>query len=114
MAVFSDLSVNEPKILTDLEAIFQSVINLLNTQYGERFFNVPYSASLEDIVFKLATSSDLLFFKTVLESRVRAFEERITDVNVTIRNHYDNNSVLLDLRLSSDLGEIEKTVVFNK
>lgn len=111
--IFTDLSVSKGQIITDQEAIFQSVLSLLNTKKGERFFNPEYSSDLDSIVFSLNTYAELTFFQIMLQSRILKFEPRVTQISVTVTQEFDDNSVLIDLEIESDLGKISKPVLIN-
>jgi len=111
--IYSDFSIHKNKTIINEDSIFQSVVTLLNTKKNEMFFNPQYHANLDDIVFKLITYSDLVYFKTVIESRIKKYDPRITEVKINIKERYDDNSVLIEITLVSSFGEHSKQLVFN-
>jgi len=56
MAVYSDLNrepcYGEAPLVTDIEAIYQSIDNILSTKKGERLFLPEFYADLENLLFE--------------------------------------------------------------
>jgi phage baseplate assembly protein W len=111
--VFSDLSLTKGKVIINEDAIFQSVLSLLGTNKNERFFNPEYSANLDSMVFRLISYADLVYFESAIKNRIRKFEPRVTDLSFDILERYDNNEILLDIKLTTEYGKITRSLIFN-
>ncbi len=58
MIFYSDVNQQDPleqDLLYDLEDIYQSIHNILNTEKGERLFNPNFGVSLERFLFEIVT-----------------------------------------------------------
>lgn len=67
--IYSDLNQYSPKhdaLVTDVDAVRQSIANILATQFGERLFNPEICANLEDELFENAD----MFAANVILSKV--------------------------------------------
>lgn len=80
MFIYSDLNGFSPTIkpvLTDIESIYQSLFNILNTQKGERIFEPEFGIALEDYVFELADDITALAILQEIVTAVNKFEGRV-------------------------------------
>lgn len=89
-------------VVKDFNAIKNSVMNLILTTPGERFFNPNIGCRVYSLLFEpmdFITSNSI---KSEIEYTIRAFEPRVSLQNVLVQEDYDNNSYDI---------EIEYTVV---
>ncbi|HEC63771.1 MAG TPA: hypothetical protein ENI23_00590 [bacterium] len=80
--VYSDLDETNPDrlphLLGDIQAIYQSIFNILNTNVTERIFNPEHGNRLEELLFEpIDEDTALAIFQEVTDSLERQ-EERIT------------------------------------
>jgi phage baseplate assembly protein W len=75
---------NDILILRNEDAIKRSVINLVRTQIGERFFNNLLGTSIESSMFELTTSDITTVLKEEISTLLNNFEPRIRFRNVSI------------------------------
>ena len=85
---------NDVTVLKNEDAIKKSVINLIRTRIGERFFNELLGTSVGDTLFDLNT-----FDNDVLREQIIAllgnYEPRITLTNVFVEADKDSNDLFI-------------------
>lgn len=89
-------------VVKDFNAIKNSVMSLILTVPGERFFNPNIGSKVYSLLFEpmdFITSNSI---KSEIEYTIRAFEPRVSLKNVIVNEDYENNSYDI---------EIEYTVV---
>ena len=99
---FKDISLSFKKhpvtkdilVLKNEDAIKKSVINLVRTRLGDRFFNSDIGSSSEDILFSLGTvQNDYEFdnYVSTIKGLISNYEPRVKVDNV-IFNHIEESS----------------------
>lgn len=79
--VYSDLNAISPTskpILTDIESVYQSLYNILNTRKGERLFEPEFGISLEDYLFELDDDLTESALMQDLGIAIMNYEARVT------------------------------------
>lgn len=80
MAIYSDL--NEKKItgtlVTDIQAIYQSIYNILNTIPGERLFLPEFGANLEGLLFELINDLTAFSILNEITNAINRWEPRVS------------------------------------
>lgn len=80
MFIYSDLNQSNPTLsplLFDIQCIYQSLFNILNTKIGERLFNPTFGISLEDQLFELEDSITETAILQGIITAVNDFENRV-------------------------------------
>lgn len=75
------------------DAIKRSVINLVRTRVGERFFNSLIGTSVEDSLFENQDESQAIFIREQIETTLKNFEPRIRVRNVIVEFPLDTNEM---------------------
>lgn len=92
---------NDILILKNEDAIKKSVINLVRTRIGERFFNKLLGTSVDNSLFEL----NGLEVSTILDEEIKTvlsnFEPRIVVRNVMVESIEDSNE--LNIKISYDI-----------
>jgi phage baseplate assembly protein W len=88
---------NDILILRNEDAIKRSVINLVRTQIGERFFNNLLGTSIESSMFELTTSDITTVLKEEISTLLNNFEPRIRFRNVSIEIVEDYNELNISI-----------------
>lgn len=88
---------NDILILRNEDAIKRSVINLVRTQIGERFFNNLLGTSIESSMFELTTSDITTVLKEEISTLLNNFEPRIRFRNVAIEIVEDYNELNISI-----------------
>jgi hypothetical protein len=78
---------NDIAVLTNEDAIKRSVMNLVRTRVGERFFNRLLGSNVEDMLFELADSQVVDPIIEEIRTTITNFEPRVIlrQVNVNLR-----------------------------
>jgi len=102
--IFRDISLsfkrhpvtNDITILKNEDAIKKSVVNLIRTKIGERFFNNLLGTSVGDTLFELNTIDNDVLREEII-ALLKNFETRIELTNVFIENQDDTNDLLIQI-----------------
>ena len=92
---------NDVIALKNEDAIKKSVINLVRTRLGERFFNDLLGTSVENSMFELQNSGISSFLQEEITSLLNNFEPRIKLRTVFIDEPADTND--LNISISYDI-----------
>jgi len=89
-------------VVKDFNAIKNSIMSLILTVPGERFFNPRIGSKIYDLLFDPMDFITSESIKSEIKYTIRAFEPRVSLNNVLVQENYENNSYDI---------EIEYTVV---
>lgn len=92
---------NDVIALKNEDAIKKSVVNLVRTRLGERFFNDLLGTSVENSMFDLQNSGISSFLQEEITSLLNNFEPRIKLRTVFIDEPADTND--LNINISYDI-----------
>ena len=84
---------NDILSINDDDAIKKSVINLVKTRIGERFFNSLLGSRVEDSMFELQTPEMAYSLELNITTLLKNFEPRITLSSVLVTYPDDSNDV---------------------
>lgn len=80
MAFYTDVNSYSPKdnpLLRDIETLYQSIYNILNTRRGERLFNPEFGVDLYDELFELVDDENALEMFRIITEAVERYEPRV-------------------------------------
>lgn len=80
-------------VLKNEDAIKRSVINLVRTRVGERFFNSLLGSNIENSFFELATSDIVDPLEIEIRNVISNFEPRVIVRKISIDLPLDQNAV---------------------
>lgn len=92
---------NDILAITNADAIKRSVINLVRTRVGEKFYNNLIGTRTEDSLFELQSPEVSYKLELEIDSLLRNYERRIEKSTVTIT--YEDGSSDLNVRISYDI-----------
>ena len=92
---------NDILVLQNEDAIKKSVINLVRTQIGERFYNKLIGTSLERTLFELNTTEAAYLLEDEIKLLLTNFEPRVNEVKVSYDIDPDSND--LNIRMQYDI-----------
>lgn len=92
---------NDILAINDADAIKKSVINLVRTRAGERFFNQLIGSKVEDSMFEIQTPEVAYSLELDIKTLLKNFERRITVSSVLVT--YPDESNDLNIRISYDI-----------
>lgn len=84
---------NDIIILRNEDAIKRSVINLVRTSIGERFFNSLLGSEINKTIFELNLPENVSYLAEKIEILLENFEPRIDVEDVVVENVIDSNEV---------------------
>ncbi len=89
---------NDILTINDADAIKKSVINLVRTRVGERFFNSLIGSRVENSMFELQTPEVSYSLELDIKTLLKNFERRISLSSVLVTYPEDSND--LNVRIS--------------
>jgi phage baseplate assembly protein W len=87
---------NDVTVLKNEDAIKKSVINLIRTRIGERFFNELIGTRIGDTLFEL-NNLDNDFLREEIITLLKNYEPRIDITNVFTESDIDSNDLLIQI-----------------
>lgn len=84
---------NDVTSLKNEDAIKKSVINLVRTKVGERFFNSLLGSNVENYFFELADSRIVTPLEDEIKNVIRNFEPRVSLRRVDVELFLDQNEL---------------------
>jgi len=87
--------------LNDSDAIKKSIINLVRTRVGERFFNSLLGTQVENSIFELQTPELASSLELEIKTLLKNYERRIFVNSILVT--YPEESNELNVRLSYDI-----------
>jgi phage baseplate assembly protein W len=92
---------NDILVLKNEDAIKKTVINLVRTRIGERFFNSLLGTSIADALFELADLDYVTLYKEEIYNVLRNFEPRVRVNNVEVQ--IEDDTYDLNIRIQYDI-----------
>ena len=88
---------NDVAILVDEDAIKRSVMNLVRTKIGERFYNPLLGSRIEDQMFEIAGSDAAMELEDDIVLLLDNFEPRVANTQVKVVYPLDSNSLIIEI-----------------
>lgn len=95
-------------------AIARSVRNIVYTQFGEKFFNVPFGSDITNSLFENLDSISAGVIEDRIRVSIRDYEPRVRLIRVNVRPNFDNNEFnvtivyeIIGIDINSQVQEIE-------
>ena len=88
---------NDVAILVDEDAIKRSVMNLVRTKIGERFYNPLLGSRIEDQMFEIAGSDAAMELEDDIVLLLDNFEPRVAGTEVKVVYPMDSNSLIIEI-----------------
>jgi phage baseplate assembly protein W len=92
---------NDILTINDADAIKKSVVNLVRTRTGERFFNSLIGSRIEDSMFELQTPEAAYSLELDIKTLLKNFERRISLTSVLVTYPEDSNE--FNVRIAYDV-----------
>lgn len=92
---------NDILILRNEDAIKKSVMNLVQTQIGERFYNDLIGSNVNTLLFEMNLEDVTEPIKEQIRNLLQNFEPRIRVTNIGIISELDSNEV--NIQISYDI-----------
>lgn len=103
--VYSDITVNldvhpdtgDLFLITNENAIKQSLKNLILTQVYERLYDPSFGGNLKRSLFELMTADELVVLKTQIENSIQNQEPRVQLITINLEADYAADGVNITL-----------------
>jgi phage baseplate assembly protein W len=92
---------NDMLSINNEDAIKKSIVNLVRTKIGERFFNRLIGTRVDDSLFELQTPEMAYSLETEIQILLKNYEPRISLATVTVTYPQESNEILI--RISYDI-----------
>lgn len=86
---------NDIAVIKNEDAIKKSVVNLIRTRIGERFFNSLLGSNVDNMMFELANSSVTDPIVEEIKNTINNFEPRVVLRRVDVDLQPDKNEVIV-------------------
>lgn len=118
MATFTDFnnsfaflpSTGDLAVKNDVDAVKQSVKNLILTDKGERLFQPDVGCKIRGLLFENFTPQTKLVAKQTIEETISQFEPRAEILNIQISQSPDNNSMYVNIMFNLINSEETQTL----
>lgn len=102
--------------LTDIDAVKQSVRNLILTNYGEKLFKPKFGGNVSALLFENVNVFTVLSLQKEIESILKRFEHRIDQININVNDNIDANAfdVTIEFRIIDINTVTEMNLTFNR
>ena len=84
-------------LVTDVDAIKQSVINVVFTDFYERYYNPVFGAGVPQNLFENITPQTKFEIENRIKQAINNFEPRATLVRVLVVPQSDNNNITVTI-----------------
>ena len=105
---------NDVGIKKDNASISQSVLNILQTNHGERPFNYNFGANLRVYLFENMTNITAANMATSINTALTNYEPRIEVLNTNIQARADENNINITVtgrvKSSNEIIDITTTI----
>jgi len=97
-----------------INAVKQSVFNVLRTNHGERPFNPFFGADLRSFMFENITNITAAAIASQIENALKNDEPRVEVLNVNVKTFPDKNDVQITVTIqivsTSEVANVETTL----
>jgi phage baseplate assembly protein W len=91
---------NDLIVLSNENAIKNSIVNLVRTRLNERFYQPLLGTAIEDSLFELSTSEITFKLENEVNQVIRNFEPRVFVTNI-------------DIKIQDDVSELDISIVYD-
>lgn len=84
-------------IVSNEQAVMESVYNILMTEPGERVMNPEFGCHLNKYLFEIIDFTTAISIQTEIEYAINKFEDRIKNLSIDVNPLYDENTFLINI-----------------
>ena len=88
---------NDISAIYNEDAIKKSVMNLVRTKLGERFFNPFIGSNVEAMLFELSTLGLDDAITEEIRTTIINFEPRVVLRDISVNDNFDNNELFIEV-----------------
>ena len=102
--------------LTDIDAVKQSVKNIVLTNYGEKLFKPKFGGNVTGLLFENVNVFTLISLRKEIESLLQRFEHRIDEINIDVIDNTNANAfdVTIEFRIIDTNTNAEMNLTLNR
>lgn len=97
----------------DIDAVKQSIRNILMTNYGEKLFNPTFGSDLTSLLFELMTPATKILAQKQIAQAIQLWEPRVQIVSVAIQTDIQTLSVTIEFYVINVNLNIPASVTIN-
>ncbi|ALY07049.1 putative baseplate wedge subunit [Vibrio phage vB_VmeM-32] len=86
-----DFTSNDLSVIKNVDAIQQSMINIITTRKGERAFEPTYGCEIDSSLFELMNHTSALVVERSIQEAINKHEPRVNITRVQVEPAYDIN-----------------------
>lgn len=98
--------------LRDIDAVKQSIRNLILTNYGERPFQPAIGSNITALLFEPADTLTAIAIEKEVLAVLKRYEPRVTNVTVQVFDHSDRNAYHITIGFKITFSEEEQETSF--
>ena len=87
------------KVAYDLNAIRNSIVNLFNTNPGDRILLPDYGCDLRQYIFERVSETMAKFIGRTIKTSIEQWEPRVIIVNINVDAYVDTQEYVINLKL---------------
>ena len=100
-------------ILTNEQAVKESVFNILMTEIETKLYDPEYGCNLDRFLFEPIDELTASLIQTSIETAIQKFEKRVTDLNVYVEPIYDDNTFNITIEFTVVFSSNSQTIQVN-
>ena len=97
-------------ILTNEQAVLESVVNIISTEPGDRVMNPLFGCPINQFLFEPIDEITSSFIQKTLTDSILRFEKRLENLEITVTPNEDQNSYAVDIVFSMKTSTSKQTI----
>lgn len=94
------------------QALLESVMNILQTEPGDRVMNPTFGCSLEQYLFNPIDEITALYIQKEIETAILQFEERVDQLNISVIPNEEENTFNIAVVFNMKVVNTIKQLIF--
>ena len=96
-----DFTNNDLSVIVNVNAVQQSMINIITTRKGERAFEPTYGCEIDSTLFELMNNTSALVIERSISEAINKHEPRVDISEVKVTPIYDANAFIVSIFYSA-------------
>jgi phage baseplate assembly protein W len=103
---------NDIRPISDLDAVRQSIKNLLLTETYDRPFQPELSSGIRELLFENANVLTQYELQRKIEDTIKSYEPRLKDFTVSVTDDSDNNAYRISVSFEVSYNQTTEIVIY--
>lgn len=121
--VYSDFTMNmdvhpdtgDLFIITNDNAIKSSIRNIINTNFGERFYNYNFGGNITSSLFNPSDQNEYYMLQSAIKNSLSSFETRISVISVSVTPSNPASGVMITIQYTIlNIAQVQILNIFVK